>query len=75
MWAAFVARLGTWFSTYVVKYVVRYILDHFTAWIERRSKMEAQKKKDEENKKKYDQAVLNGTNEDVIKATEDLLNK
>lgn len=76
--SAFMTKLGQWFIkyvvSYVVRYVVRYVWDHVTAWYERRRASEAQRKKDEESKKPYDQAVQNGTHEQIENETEGRLN-
>jgi hypothetical protein len=50
------------------------VWDHVTAWYERRRASEAQRKKDEESKKPYDQAVQNGTHEQIENETEGRLN-
>lgn len=74
MWAAFTSKVWGWVYGYVIKYIVRYLVDYFTAWVERRTAAAKQKKKDEASKKTYDQAVKYGTEEDIVKATEDRLN-
>ena len=72
--SALISKIGQWFATYVVKYLIRYIADHLTAWIERRRASEEQTKKDEATKPTYDSAVKNGSEEEIVKATEDRLN-
>lgn len=72
--SAFFSKIGAWFMQYVIKYVIRYVWDHLTAWQERRRAREEQQKKDEANKPKYDAAVNNGTDEQIEEATEDYLN-
>lgn len=71
---AFFAKFGEWFVKYVLQYIVRYVWDHVTAWNERRRASKAQRKKDEESKKPYDQAVQNGTHEQIENETEGRLN-
>lgn len=71
---AFMAKIGEWLGKYVVQYLIRYVVDHVTAWLERRRADQRQRKKDEENKIKYDQAVKEGTHEDIQNQTEDRLN-
>ena len=58
----------------ILKYVVRYVWDHVSAWLERRRASSEQRKKDEASKKPYDEAVQNGTHDEIEDATEDRLN-
>lgn len=66
------------FFTSVLKYLggllVRYAWDYVTAWLERRRASREQQRKDEQSKKPYDQAVQNGTEQEIEQATEDRLN-
>jgi hypothetical protein len=71
---AFLSKIGQWVLMTVGELVVRYVIDHYTAWMERRKRMEEQKKKDEVLKKPYVEAVKNGTKEEIKQATEDRFN-
>lgn len=72
--SAFLAKVGTWFGKYVMTYLIRYVTDHVTAWLERRRASKEQDAKDEASKQPYDEAVQNGTHEEIEQATEDRLN-
>ena len=69
--AALFTKIGELIAKYVVKYVVRFLIDHITAWVERRRISQEHDKKEETAKPAYDQAVKEGTHEDIVKATED----
>lgn len=71
---AFFTKIGEWFGKYVVQYVIRYVVDHVTSWIERRRISEEQRKRDEASKEDYQRAVEHGTNEEIIRKTEDRFN-
>lgn len=72
--SVFMTKVGQWFLKYVVTYLIRYGKDHATAWIERRRASEAQRKKDEESRKPYIEAVQNGTPKEIENETEGRLN-
>ena len=72
--SAFMAKIGEWFGKYVVQYVLRYVWDHVTAWLERRRISEEQRKRDQASKEDYERTVQNGTNEEIIRKTEDRFN-
>jgi hypothetical protein len=71
---AFLARIGTWLFQQIVTLVVRHVIDHVTAWQERRRVREEQRIKDEQLKKEYDATIANGTKDEVRQATRDRLN-
>jgi hypothetical protein len=72
--SAFTAKLGEWFGKYVIQYVVRYLWDHVTAWLERQRLSKDQIKRDNESKEAYQKAIESGTNEEIIRQTEDRFN-
>jgi hypothetical protein len=57
-----------------MKYLIGVVTDSLYAWYERRKAKSAQKKKDQENKPKYDKAVNSGSDQEIENATEDYLN-
>lgn len=69
MWATLVSKVRAWFAVHVIKYVLRYIVDHIEAALERREAQQEQVLKD-----KYDQAIKDGKDEEIVKATEDRFN-
>lgn len=71
---AFFTKLGQWLVQTVVTLFVRYVRDHWTAWTERRQRIREQETEDEATKQPYDQAVQNGSKDDIRRATEDRLN-
>ncbi len=68
--SAFALKVIQSFLMSIAQFLVRYGVDHYTAWKERRQ-IEA---KDQASKIPYDEAVKNGTKEEIRKATEDRLN-
>lgn len=68
------ASIGNWIASFLMKYVINYIVKAVSVMIETASRRKAQEKKDQETKAPYDEAVKNGTKEEIIKATEDRLN-
>lgn len=74
MITAFFSNIGGMISRFVAKYIFDRLAKMLTAWIERRQRAAEQAKKDEASKPTYDQAIKEGTHEDIVKATEDRLN-
>lgn len=71
---AFLSKIGTWLFQQIATFVVRHLIDHVTAWQERRRVQEEQRIKDEQLKKEYDAAIANGTKDEVRQATRNRLN-
>lgn len=74
MITAFFSKIGDSIARFVLKYILNKLAKMLTAWIERRQREIEQKKKDEASKAPYDQAIKEGTHEDIVKETEDRLN-
>lgn len=75
---AFFGKLGQWATQYIIKLFVKFVADFIQAYLERRQatkEREEQERKDrEENLPKYRETIKNGTEEDIDKATDSLLN-
>lgn len=68
--SVFFAKLGEAFAKYVARFFILFVIDHISAWLERRRAIIEHKKKEETAKPAYDKAVKEGTHEDIVKATE-----
>lgn len=68
------SKLGEWFTKYFLIPTIKHFWDQLSDWIEREIENAKQKKKDEENKKKYDEAIKNGDHKTIEDVTEDTLN-
>lgn len=75
---AFLGKIGQWAGQYILKFLIKYVADFVNAFFERRravAEREKQDKKDsQENIPKYREAVKNGTEDEIDKATDSLLN-
>lgn len=75
---ALLGKIGQWAGQYILKLLVKYVADFINAFFERRKAVlerEKQDKKDREvNIPKYREAVKNGTEDEIDKATDSLLN-
>lgn len=74
MLTALMSRVGSWFSKYVVSYVFRYALDFIIAYLERRRLQKEQELKDKKQNEIYKDTIKNGTEDNIVKETEKLLN-
>jgi len=72
--AALMSRVASWFSKYVLRYVFRYALDFIIAYLERRRLQTEQENKDKKQNEIYKDTVKNGTEDEIVKETEKLLN-
>ena len=74
---AFFGKIGQYIASYVMKLITSYILDFINAYRERRQaeKVRAeQEKKDKKNLETYKDKIKNGTEAEIDKETDNLLN-
>ena len=75
--SAFFGKLGQWATNYILKFFISYVLDFINAFLERRRAQQAraeQEKKDIDNLKKYQEVIKNGTEAEIDKETDNILN-
>lgn len=71
---AFWAKLADLIAKYAVKYFISYVIKWAGALLERLKLKKVQEQKDKDQLKKTQDAVKNGTEDQIVKETEKLLN-